>query len=114
MIKKNIMLDNLDDLNYHQLKALENIKAPKIKIAEFYNQRVRGKRFSEGEFVWKVIYRLDLKTTNLANGQLTEKGHIRLLGLLLEMPTSMKYWKDKYILELLTESISKVLPKCLG
>jgi hypothetical protein len=31
------MLDNLDDLNYHWLKALENIKDHKIKIAKFYN-----------------------------------------------------------------------------
>jgi len=48
------MMDNLDDLNFHQLKALENIKANKIKIAKFYNQKVRKIKFSEGELVWKV------------------------------------------------------------
>jgi len=37
---KNLMLDNLDDLNFHRLKALENIRANKIKIAKFYNQKV--------------------------------------------------------------------------
>jgi len=37
---KNIMLDNLDDLNFHRLKALENIRANKIRIAKFYNQKV--------------------------------------------------------------------------
>jgi hypothetical protein len=34
---KNLMLDNLEDLNFNQLKALENIKANKIKIAKIYN-----------------------------------------------------------------------------
>jgi len=29
---KNLMLDNLDDLNFHRLKALENIRANKIKL----------------------------------------------------------------------------------
>jgi hypothetical protein len=37
---KNLMLDSLDDLNFHLLKALENIKANKIRIAKFYNQKV--------------------------------------------------------------------------
>ena len=34
---------------------MENIKAHKIRIAKFYNKKVREKRFSEGELVWKVI-----------------------------------------------------------
>jgi len=34
---KYLMLVNLDDLNFHQLKALENIRANKIRIAKFYN-----------------------------------------------------------------------------
>ena len=52
---KSLMLDNLDDLNFHRLKALENIRANKIRITKFYNQKVRERRFSEGELVWKVI-----------------------------------------------------------
>ena len=38
---KNLMLDNLDDLNFHWLKALENIKAHKIKIAKFIIRRYK-------------------------------------------------------------------------
>jgi hypothetical protein len=49
------MLDNLDDLNFHWLKAFENMRANKIINAKFYNQKVRERRFSEGELVWKVI-----------------------------------------------------------
>ena len=55
------MLDNLDDLNFHRLKALENIRANKIKIAKFYNQKVWERRFSEGEQVWKVILLIGYK-----------------------------------------------------
>jgi hypothetical protein len=49
------MLDNLYDSNFHRLKALENIRANKIRIAKFYNQKVRERRFSEGDLVSKVI-----------------------------------------------------------
>jgi len=52
---KDLMLDNLDDLNFHQLKPLENVRVNIIWIAKFYNQKVRERRFSEGELVWKVI-----------------------------------------------------------
>jgi len=58
---RDLMLDNLDDVNFHWLKALENIKAHKIKIAKFYNQKVREKNFSEGELVWKVILPIGTK-----------------------------------------------------
>ena len=52
---KNLILDNLDDLNFYRLKALENINANKIRIAKFYNPKVRERRFTDGELVWKVI-----------------------------------------------------------
>ena len=45
------MIDNLDDLNFHRLKALENIEAHKLRIAKHYNQKIREKKFSEGELV---------------------------------------------------------------
>ena len=54
-------MDNLDDLNFHQLKALENIKANKLRIAKYYNQKVREKRFSEGDLVWKVVFTIGTK-----------------------------------------------------
>ena len=58
---RNLMLDNLDNLNFHRLKALENIRANKIRIAKFYNQKVRERIFSEGELVWKVILKIGSK-----------------------------------------------------
>jgi hypothetical protein len=55
------MLDNLDDLIFHRLKALKNIIANKIRIAKFYNQKVQERRFSEGKLVWKVILTIKSK-----------------------------------------------------
>ena len=58
---KNLMMDNLDDLNFHRIKALENIRANKLRIAKYYNQKVREKRFSEGDLVCKVILPIGTK-----------------------------------------------------
>ena len=48
------MIDDLEDLSCHQLRALENIEANKLRIAKYYNKKVKGKQFSEGDLVWKV------------------------------------------------------------
>ena len=48
------MMDDLEDLSCHRLRALENIEANKLRIAKYYNKKVKGKQFSEGDLVWKV------------------------------------------------------------
>ena len=53
-VYKNLMMDDLEDLNCHRLRALENIKANKLRIAKYYNKKVKSKQFSEGDIVWKV------------------------------------------------------------
>ena len=53
-VYKNLMIDDLEDLGCHQLRALENIEANKLRIAKYYNKKVKGKQFSEGDLVWKV------------------------------------------------------------
>jgi len=52
---KNIMMDDLEDLNYHRLWALQNTEANKIRVARYYNKKVKNKQFTEGELVYKVI-----------------------------------------------------------
>jgi hypothetical protein len=53
-IYKNLMMDDLEDLNCHRLRALENIEANKLRVARHYNKKVKNKQFYEGELVWKV------------------------------------------------------------
>ena len=50
-IYKNLMIDDLEDLSCHRLHALENIEANKLKIAKYYNKKVKSKQFSEGDLV---------------------------------------------------------------
>ena len=53
-VYKNLMIDDLEDLSCHQLRALENIEANKLRIAKYYNKKVKSKQFSEGDLVWKA------------------------------------------------------------
>ena len=53
-VYKNLMMDGLEDLNCLRLRALENIEANKLRVAKYYNKKVKIKRFSEGDSVWKV------------------------------------------------------------
>ena len=42
-VYKNLMMDDLEDLSCHRLRALENIKANKLRIAKYYNKKVKSK-----------------------------------------------------------------------
>ena len=53
-VYKNLMIDDLEDLSCLRPHALENIKANKLRIAKYYNKKVKIKQFSEGDLVWKV------------------------------------------------------------
>jgi hypothetical protein len=58
---KVLMMDDLEDLNCHQLCALENIKAHKLRIAKYYDKKAKSKQFHEGELVWKLILPIAMK-----------------------------------------------------
>ena len=53
-VYKNLIIDNLEDLSCHRLRALENIEANKLRVAKYYNKKVKSKQFSEEDLVWKV------------------------------------------------------------
>ena len=53
-VYKNLMIDDLEDLSCFRLRALKNIKANKLRIAKYYNKKVKSKQFSKGDLVWKV------------------------------------------------------------
>ena len=50
-VYKNLMMDDLEDLCCHRLRALENIEANKLRVARHYNKKVKNKQFVEGELV---------------------------------------------------------------
>ena len=53
-VYKNLMIDDLEDLSCFWLRALENIEANKLRVARYYNKKVKSKQFSKGDLVWKV------------------------------------------------------------
>ena len=53
-VYKNLMTDDQEDLSCHRLRALENFEANKLRVAKYYNKRVKSKQFSKGDLVWKV------------------------------------------------------------
>ena len=45
------MNDELEDLTYHRLRALEAIEENKIRVAWHCDKKVKVKKFDEGELV---------------------------------------------------------------
>ena len=45
------MMDDLEDLSCHWLRALENIEANKLRVTRHYNKKVKNKQFYEGVLV---------------------------------------------------------------
>ena len=50
-VYKNRMIDDLEDLSCFWLRALKNIKANKLRVAKYYNKKVKIKQFSKGDLV---------------------------------------------------------------
>jgi hypothetical protein len=40
-VYKNLMIDNLEDLSCLRLRALESIEANKLRVAKYYNKKVK-------------------------------------------------------------------------
>ena len=54
-------MDDLEDLNCHRLRALENIEAHKLRIAKYYDKKVKSKQIHKRELVWKLILPIGTK-----------------------------------------------------
>jgi hypothetical protein len=50
-----MMKEELEDLAGNWLRALENIEKNKRRVAIWYDKKVKGKEFAEGDLVWKLI-----------------------------------------------------------
>jgi hypothetical protein len=61
---KHLIMDNLEDLHCHGLRALENIEANKLRIAKYYDKKVRDKQFHARDLVWKVMLPIGSKDNN--------------------------------------------------
>jgi hypothetical protein len=50
-----LMMDELEDFHMIRLKALKNIEKNKMRVAKYYNKKVKVKQFAEGDLVWKAL-----------------------------------------------------------
>ena len=50
-VYKDLVIDDLEDLSCLRLRALEDIEANRLRVAKYYNKRVKNKQFSEGDLV---------------------------------------------------------------
>jgi hypothetical protein len=56
-----LMMDELEDLHMIRLRALENIEKNKMRVAKYYNKKVKVKQFVEGDLVWKALLPIGTK-----------------------------------------------------
>jgi hypothetical protein len=50
-----IMNFNTEDLVECRLRALDNIKENKSRVARYYHKKVKPMVFQEGELVWELV-----------------------------------------------------------
>jgi hypothetical protein len=50
-----LMMDELEDLHMIRLRALENNEKNKMRVAKYYNKRVKVKQFAEGDLFLESI-----------------------------------------------------------
>jgi hypothetical protein len=63
-----LMMDELEDLHMIRLKALENIEKNKMRVAKYYNKKVKVRQLQKGIWFGKRYCRSGLSTVHLANG----------------------------------------------
>jgi hypothetical protein len=72
-VYNDLMMDELEDLHMIRLRALENLEKNKMRVAKYYNKKVKVKQFLEGEFVWKALLPIGLSTVHSVSGLQIEK-----------------------------------------
>jgi hypothetical protein len=56
-----LMMIELEDLHMIRLRALENIEKNNLRVAKYYNKKVKVRQFAEGDLVWKALLPIGTK-----------------------------------------------------
>ena len=73
-----LMKDELEDLAGHRLKALINVEENKTRVSRWYDKKVKGKTFEQGELVWKLILPIGTKRSKFGKWSPTWEGPFRV------------------------------------
>jgi hypothetical protein len=74
-----LMMDELDDLHMIRLRALENIEKNKMRVAKYYNKKVKVKQFAEGDLVWKALLPIGTKYSAFSKWSPNWEGPFRVV-----------------------------------
>jgi hypothetical protein len=74
-----LMMDELEDLHMIRLKALENIENNKMRVAKYYNKKVKVKQFAEGDLVWKTLLPIGTKYSTFGKWSPNWEGPFRVV-----------------------------------
>jgi hypothetical protein len=73
------MMDALEDLHMIRLRALENIEKNKMRVAKYYNKKVKVKQFTEGDLVWKALLPIGTKYSTFSKWSPNWEGPFRVV-----------------------------------
>jgi hypothetical protein len=82
------MMDELEDLHMIRLSTLENIEKNKMRVAKYYNKKVKVKQFAEGDLVWKALLPIGTKYSTFGKWSRIRKVIFGWLDVRLEMRIS--------------------------
>jgi hypothetical protein len=63
-----------------RLQALENIEKNKMRVAKYYNKKVKVKQFAEGDLVWKALLPIGTKYSTFGKWSPNWEGPFRVVG----------------------------------
>jgi outer membrane receptor for ferric coprogen and ferric-rhodotorulic acid len=74
-----LMINELEDLHMIRLRALENIEKNKMRVAKYYNKKVKVKQFAEGDLVSKALLTIGTKYSTFSKCTPNWEGSFRVV-----------------------------------
>jgi outer membrane receptor for ferric coprogen and ferric-rhodotorulic acid len=73
------MMNELEDLHMIRLRAFGNIEKNKMRVAKYYNKKVKVKQFAEGDLVWKALLSIGTKYSTFGKWSPNWEGPFRVV-----------------------------------
>jgi hypothetical protein len=70
----------LEDLHMIRLRTLENIEKNKMRVAKYYNKKVKVKQFAEGDLFWKALVPIGTKYSTFDKWSPNGEGPFRVVS----------------------------------
>jgi hypothetical protein len=74
-----LMIVELEDLHMIRLRSLEYIEKNKMRVAKYYNKKVKVKQFAEGDLVWKGLLLIGTKYSTFGKWSPNWEGPFRVV-----------------------------------